>query len=79
MDLKRKLGCQSCGESDPVCLDFHHRDGKQKKATVSSMTFKTSMKPLLEEIAKCDLLCANCHRKLHHEEKQGVTGGKGCS
>lgn len=62
--------CKECGETHPACLDFHHRNREEKKENVGTMAGKNrSKKALLEEIAKCDLLCANCHRKLHHEEK----------
>ncbi len=56
----------SCGEDTPVCLDFHHVDPSTKLMEVSLMpNLGYSIKRILEEIAKCDLMCANCHRKLH--------------
>jgi hypothetical protein len=45
----------------PECMDFDHRDGEDKVATVSQMCTR-SKECLLAEIAKCDLVCANCHR-----------------
>lgn len=60
----------SCGESDPVVLEFHHRDPKDKRSTISAMLSNScSMKVLTDEIEKCDVLCANCHRRLHHKLK----------
>lgn len=56
--------CVDCGEHDPVALEFDHRDPATKIDTVSHMV--TKMRPLsdiLAEIAKCDVRCANCHRK----------------
>lgn len=63
--LKQGLFCIKCGENDWRCLDFHHRDPKTKKFTISGQNH--SKQALMEEIAKCDVLCANCHRKEHIE------------
>lgn len=52
-----------CGKRFPtVCMDFDHRDPSTKKHNVSRMTVRGSERLLLDEIAKCDLVCANCHR-----------------
>ena len=58
-----KKSCQICGENDLRCLDFHHRDPSTKLFAPGTGT--RSMDKLLEEVGKCDVLCANCHRKLH--------------
>lgn len=59
-----KLGhpCATCGEADPIVLEFDHRDRKQKLFAISRMRFRTIEK-LKAEIAKCDVRCANCHRR----------------
>lgn len=64
------LSCTKCGENHQGCLDFHHRDPSTKEDTIGRMlgTLK-SKESILEEIKKCEVLCANCHRKLHWEEK----------
>ncbi|WP_440988371.1 homing endonuclease associated repeat-containing protein [Haloarchaeobius baliensis] len=65
-ELKADAGCSNCGESDPACLDYHHRDGVDKDMNVSQLiSYGYGMDALQEEIAKCDVLCANCHRKEH--------------
>ena len=64
-------GCQICGESDPACLDFHHRDPTTKEGHIGEFR-RFGMKRLLAEIAKCDVLCANCHRKHHRDERQRI-------
>lgn len=65
--IKASMGCQVCGERHPACLDFHHRDPATKRKTVAEMVAAGWSNEVLEtEIAKCDLLCANCHRK-HHD------------
>jgi len=61
-----KTACAQCGESHPACIDYHHRDPKEKVASVARMIGKNAnIDRIKEEIAKCDTLCANCHRKLH--------------
>lgn len=57
-------GCSRCPENHPGCLDFHHLDPSTKKKEISRMARDgSSEKHLLEEIAKCEILCSNCHRK----------------
>jgi hypothetical protein len=54
--------CVDCGETEPVVLQFDHRDGTTKVDTVGSMLNRASWTTLLNEVAKCDVRCANCHR-----------------
>ncbi|QKY21270.1 HNH endonuclease [Halolamina sp. CBA1230] len=62
-------GCARCGESAPACLDFHHRDPGEKSRSVSRLIVDgVSRERLREEMEKCTVLCANCHRKEHDEE-----------
>jgi hypothetical protein len=68
-DYCSRLSCIVCGFNHPACLDFHHRDTSTKKKEVSRIVSDNStMKQLKEEIDKCDVLCANCHRIKHWEE-----------
>jgi hypothetical protein len=61
-----KVACSKCGENNPACLDFHHRDPNKKADSVSSMLSRgLRLKTILKEVAKCEVLCANCHRKEH--------------
>jgi len=61
--------CISCGERDPCVLEFHHARGK-KETDVSSLVGRgSSLEALKREIEKCDVLCANCHRKLTAKER----------
>lgn len=62
-------GCLVCGEKHPACLDFHHRDGKTDKLGDIGTMRHFGIKRLNAEIAKCDVLCANCHRKHHWQER----------
>jgi 5-methylcytosine-specific restriction endonuclease McrA len=52
--------CVVCGERDPDTLDFHHL--KKKRYEVSRMKGH-AWKTVLKEIAKCEILCSNCHRR----------------
>jgi len=54
--------CVDCGETDPLVLQFDHRDGTTKIDTVGTMVNRANWNTLLAEIAKCDVRCANCHR-----------------
>ena len=61
--LKANLGgCVDCGYNlHPEVLDFDHHPGTEKRAAVGTLKCRT-WAIILDEIAKCDLLCANCHR-----------------
>jgi transcription elongation factor Elf1 len=64
--IKRRFGCRVCGESDIVCLDFHHLNPNIKDFDIAqTMNHEWSWERVLEEIRKCVCLCANCHRKVH--------------
>lgn len=57
--------CAVCGENDPVVLESHHRNPKTKSFNVS-VKFKTyKWEVIQKEIDKCEVLCANCHRRFH--------------
>lgn len=64
---KANRSCKYCPESDPVCLTFHHRDPKDKKFEISQTGMRT-LTNLINEISKCDLVCANCHFKIHYKK-----------
>jgi hypothetical protein len=65
-EYKSTLKCQLCPESESICLDFHHIDPTKKDRSVGEMfRYGPSMKQLMDEVDKCVVLCANCHRKVH--------------
>ena len=62
--------CLQCGEKRSPCLDFHHRDPKEKDGNVSRLNHNgVKWEKVLKEIAKCDILCRNCHAMIHFSEK----------
>lgn len=61
---KRFIGCQNCGEKEPIVLDHHHDNPGGKEGDPSNLCSR-SRKRLKEEVRKCIVLCANCHRKVH--------------
>jgi uncharacterized coiled-coil DUF342 family protein len=70
-EYKSQRNCERCGflgKDNPSSLDFHHIKKEDKKCNVSQL-FTYSEKKILQEIAKCKLLCGNCHRIVEHEER----------
>jgi len=62
--IKGNSKCSRCSESHSACLDFHHVG--EKLECVSRMVSRNcAWGSVLDEIAKCEVLCSNCHRKLH--------------
>ena len=61
--------CIDCGETDPVVLEFDHRDPTTKVAAVSQMIPSNSLAVVKQEVAKCDVRCANCHRRKNAKDQ----------
>ncbi len=55
--------CVNCGESDPIVLEFDHRNRNDKIENISNLVTHSSWERVESEIQKCDVLCANCHRR----------------
>lgn len=65
-ELKQTLKCNRCPESHWACLDFHHTDPATKDIALSHVSqMGWGKEKIFAEIAKCEVLCANCHRKHH--------------
>lgn len=74
VDKYKQCGCQKCGEKRPYLMEFHHINPQNKKNTIAHMIKSSSLQNLKEEIEKCVVLCANCHREFHYFEKEkGIT------
>lgn len=74
-EYKKTLECSKCGENHISCLDFHHINSNEKEFGIaqSISTLTKTKEQILKEISKCIVLCSNCHRKFHWEEKQKRT------
>lgn len=58
---KLAQGCADCGYNEnALALEFDHLPGTEKKRTVASLMYN-SWEAIWAEIAKCEVVCANCH------------------
>lgn len=65
---KAERGCIDCRIGNPIVLDFDHRAGTVKIFDIANGAQRNRAK-VLEEIAKCDVRCSNCHRIKTHERR----------
>jgi len=58
--------CEKCGYNTCIdALEFHHTDPKSKDFSISQKGYTRSWEKVAQELDKCLILCANCHRELH--------------
>tara|TARA_Y100000034_G_C6909711_1_gene423714 strand:- start:10161 stop:10586 length:426 start_codon:yes stop_codon:yes gene_type:complete len=77
INYKSKQICSICGEDHPACIEFHHRDPSLKDLDVSVAVARSwSIKRILKEIEKCDVVCSNCHSKIHWNERLSNSIGR---
>ena len=70
LDSLKSGPCTDCGETfPPVCMDWDHVRGTKVK-NVGRLTH-ISRRMILEEISKCELVCANCHRTKNRKTTEG--------
>lgn len=63
--------CVDCGEMDIVVLEFDHRDQNSKDEDISRIIRRRlPFERLVKEISKCDVRCANCHRRKTAKESK---------
>jgi 5-methylcytosine-specific restriction endonuclease McrA len=63
LDDLKAVPCADCGAHFPACaMDFDHRVGTSKRLAVSRLIGRAGTAAILAEVAKCDIVCANCHR-----------------
>ena len=68
---KAQHACVDCGETDPDVLDFDHV-GTDKEGNITNMVHDDlSLERINAEIDKCDVVCANCHRRRTVKRRQG--------
>jgi NAD-dependent dihydropyrimidine dehydrogenase PreA subunit len=73
--LKEETPCADCEENHPYyVIQFDHRPGTQKIDKINRLIWRASRKTIFEEIAKCDIVCGNCHAKrTYHRQMNYVT------
>ena len=75
-DILLKSTCVTCGESRPATLQWDHKDPTIKEFAISDAIRQGhSRTRVLKEMAKCDVLCANCHA-VKTAEQQGWYRGR---
>lgn len=75
---KHDRGCARCGVDGPACLDFHHPDSDRKTMAITRMiTYGHGKESLRDEMADCEVLCANCHRREHASPSASGASGEG--
>ncbi len=55
--------CVTCGETDPLVLEFDHTNADLKMIEISKLVNQWSIEKIQEEVRKCVVRCANCHRR----------------
>ena len=69
-EYKATLKCAICGFDHPAALDFHHVVRSPDNINVNQLLRRDAFKKAYEEIKKCVVLCSNCHRLHHHNERE---------
>ena len=63
--------CEKCGYNKcSEALEFHHLDPNEKDFSLSDRDLKLDWVLIKQELDKCILLCANCHRETHAQERK---------
>lgn len=78
--VKIAAGCADCGirsPEHPEIFDFDHLPGHEKSKGVASFSVSGSLEDLRAEIAKCEVVCANCHRIRTRRRESPAFGKKG--
>ena len=61
--------CEICGYNKCIAaLDFHHKNPEEKDFNLSDRNIKLDWEKIKQELDKCILVCANCHREIHYKE-----------
>ena len=69
--LKKEQCCIKCGYNKCLeALEYHHIDETTKIDTVARLSVHSNTSDVMNEIKKCVLLCANCHREFHTLQRQ---------
>ena len=67
----KSVPCKDCGRFfPPYCMDFDHIDFNNKKTDVARLV-SNSWKSINEEVSKCEVVCAICHRIREYKRRNG--------
>ena len=69
-EYKATLSCVKCGQNHPATLDFHHVIRLPTNRKIYELAAGGAWKLIAEELKKCIVLCANCHRIHHYDERK---------
>lgn len=67
--IKMELACSNCGFKDWRAIDYHHKEDKLFNIA-DAVNTGLGRSRIITEIKKCIPLCANCHRIIHHKERE---------
>lgn len=69
-DKEKSKPCMDCGiQYPPYVMHFDHRNGKEKLYNIGSIIGRKTLKIVKDEIAKCDVVCANCHAERTYKRR----------
>lgn len=68
--IKAERGCTDCGEDDPIVLDFDHILDNKEHNVANLVSHTKAWDVIQAEIDKCEVVCANCHRRRTHARRQ---------
>lgn len=69
----KKVPCKDCGiQYPPYVMDFDHVSGTKIQAVSVLWRSGVSRERILEEISKCEVVCANCHRERTHQRRVSI-------
>ncbi len=71
-DYKKRNSCYYCGIEDYRVLEFHHIQKKDFNISTALHYSHLSLSRIKEEVKKCIVVCANCHRIIHCKKHSGV-------
>lgn len=67
-NIKKNGKCIICGEEEPAKLTFHHRNPEEKLIDIADLPRRRpTLTYVMRELDKCDLVCTECHRRIHNE------------
>ena len=70
LDYLKLHPCVDCGETNPIVLEFDHTDRSEKHFNIGeAASRRMSLRRVQAEVEKCEVRCANCHRRKTYKEE----------